>query len=833
MKRRKFIRSAAIGSTGFLLPWTSLSAKLNNKNINLLQKLVLKDFDQENEEYPAIVQNDSGNLWMFSLKRHNYPKDTEIISAFQYKQGKWNELDSVTKQAGHYEAHTAICGPEGKPIVAWSEKKGDDWLIQVSVMENTGFEKPVTFYTEKGRIINPTLHSRNKNRIWIAWEKLHQSKLSIQLCKFENDQWGEVISIEKENQSCFSPAMAEDKEGNLNLIYGCNQGLHQNIEMSIIEAESMRVVKEIPIAIGGGFRNRININAHPAIAFDRNNRLWISYENNRDAHRMEDGDNYTGDRCCAILSYHGGEILEPESGKWLFRGKNDHKPTFIHNNKGDLFLATHCGGDFVGNPFWKYRLSWLNEELGWTQPETILQTEQKSVLIPPAIGFDLNNNLWLASCLEQRVNKRGVQNHSEIVNACYTQLAIHQYEVPKLTKQESKLNFKKSIIEEYLSSQDEISVLSGHPKISGESMTIDGETYSLVFGNLHEHTENSPCWPAGTDGTIHEDYRFGMFSEGYDFVGLTDHGGSMTEPYWRKNLRLADFYNEPGHFVAIPAMEWTLTSDKDLNDIQHGAGHYNVIFKTVDDAEKFIRNQYEIYAASSPETNDAEKLWKLLDKKQIECLTIPHHPADEVHPVDWNVYNEKYVPVVELFQCRGNAEYPGCPREFNLIRHKTTDFRRAYIDYALNEKKHKMGFMASGDHNNMGVGVAALWVKKLSRDGIIEAMQSKRCYGTTGDKIIMDFRINGQPNGTTVISKRTPQLNIKVKGQSALDTVEILQNSKVVRSYTVNPNESLVFQRSIRDLDIDSSSENTYFYIRATQKNKEIAWSSPIWIEKG
>lgn len=51
-------------------------------------------------------------------------------------------------------------------------------------------------------------------------------------------------------------------------------------------------------------------------------------------------------------------------------------------------------------------------------------------------------------------------------------------------------------------------------------MTVDGETFTLIFGNLHEHSNSSHCWHAGTDGTLHEDYRFGMFSEGYDFVGM-------------------------------------------------------------------------------------------------------------------------------------------------------------------------------------------------------------------------------------------------------------------------------------------------------------------------
>ena len=71
---------------------------------------------------------------------------------------------------------------------------------------------------------------------------------------------------------------------------------------------------------------------------------------------------------------------------------------------------------------------------------------------------------------------------------------------------------------------------------------------------------------------------------------------TQTEVYWRKNMRLADFYTEPGQFVALPAMEWTLRSDKNLDGIQYGAGHYNVIFASAEESKKFIRNEQETLA---------------------------------------------------------------------------------------------------------------------------------------------------------------------------------------------------------------------------------------------
>ena len=99
---------------------------------------------------------------------------------------------------------------------------------------------------------------------------------------------------------------------------------------------------------------------------------------------------------------------------------------------------------------------------------------------------------------------------------------------------------------------------------------------------------------------------------------------------------------------------------------------------------------HEIYNVDSPETSNAELLWQFLHERKIDCITIPHHPADEVHPVDWRVHDSHYVPIVEMFQCRGNAEYPGCPREINVARHRPHKSHKGYVDYAFREKKYKI-----------------------------------------------------------------------------------------------------------------------------------------------
>ena len=831
IERREFIKAAALATfTLSTMPITACSLGSKKKSLSLYDKLILKGFDNEQEEYPSLVTDGSGKMWMYALRRFEFPANDETISAFYFDGKTWTEIDPVTKSTGQYEAPISACALGGKPLVAWTEIKGDDWLIKASKMNENGFSELHTFPVLKGNSINPVLIAPNKNRSWIAWENLYNGVLSIYISKHENGHWSEPIVIDRDKNSCFDPCLAEAKNGDLYIAYGLTEGFHQNIEMTILDGETLNLKKTVPVAIGGGHKDRVNINTRPALAFDAQDNLWISYENNRNTSRLEDGDNYTGDRCCAMVSYQKGKIVEIKNkGKWLFHGENDHKPTFTKDANGNLFIATHCGGNFT-NGGWKYRISWLDPQNGWQAPTTLFETKIKGAMISPAIAFDKKGNLWLSTNNENTFNNYEPVKSEGITRSRLTQLNVMQFSAPEISKKYMPLTFVETQVEEFSPNEQTISTLSGHPKLERRTKIIAGETYTLIYGNLHEHSNSSNCWPAGTDGTIHDDYRFGMFSEGYDFFGMTDHASSSNELQWRQNIRLANFYNESEKFIAIHGIEWTLPSDRSLDDIQHGAGHYNIIFASTEDAQKYVRNKHEMYCPRTPETETAPMLWKMLDDKEINCVTIPHHSADEIHPTDWKVTDPRYVTTVEIFQCRGNNEYPGCPRERNLNRHRPTHHKHAYIDYALKSKKYKMGFIASGDHNSMGIGVAALWVKEVSRAGIIEALQNRHTFATTGDKMFIDFKLNGAIVGSTSKSNKPPAIEIEVLGQYPLEKVEILRNSKVVQTFKMADN-TLKFEQTYSDINYKEEEEVLYYYIRATQKNNALAWSSPIWVE--
>jgi hypothetical protein len=327
-------------------------------------------------------------------------------------------------------------------------------------------------------------------------------------------------------------------------------------------------------------------------------------------------------------------------------------------------------------------------------------------------------------------------------------------------------------------------------------------------------------------------------------MALTDHGHGYYYPAaWRRYLRAAMFYDDPPYFVAIPGYEYTLFDWKKWGKekyIEPGGSHHNVYFAEFSDAASFVSERGELYAAVVPESSTIDKVWRLLREKGIsEAMTVPHQLNDAFNMTDWSIRDPEYRTVMEIFQTRGSYEHEGCPRQSIVPTNPHFKGIEASWAQCALERGHRLGFIASGDHSSTGIGTAALLVKEVSRQGIIEALKSRRCYGTTGDKIFLDFRVDGHIMGREIRSNGKPRISAAIEGTDAIENVVVFKNNRVM--YEKNGDElaaerelgpSVVPRRLELDMVDEDFAEDSFYYLRVIQKNDEIAWSSPIWVDR-
>lgn len=53
----------------------------------------------------------------------------------------------------------------------------------------------------------------------------------------------------------------------------------------------------------------------------------------------------------------------------------------------------------------------------------------------------------------------------------------------------------------------------------------------------------------------------------------------------------------------------------------------------------------------------------------------------------------------------------------------------------------------------------------------------------------------------------------------------------MIKEFIIKNNE-FAFNKTFVDKDYQIEKDVLYYYIRATQKNNAIGWSSPVWVEK-
>jgi hypothetical protein len=86
-------------------------------------------------------------------------------------------------------------------------------------------------------------------------------------------------------------------------------------------------------------------------------------------------------------------------------------------------------------------------------------------------------------------------------------------------------------------------------------------------------------------------------------------------------------------------------------------------------------------------------------------------------------------------------------------------------------------------------------------------------------------------NGETMKLKSIPEISFSVETVQPIKSIELLRNSRVVRSFDKAQNQ-LKFATSFSDKNYKKENEGViYYYLRVIQENNHIGWSSPIWVE--
>ncbi|MFP3903837.1 MAG: CehA/McbA family metallohydrolase [Armatimonadota bacterium] len=366
--------------------------------------------------------------------------------------------------------------------------------------------------------------------------------------------------------------------------------------------------------------------------------------------------------------------------------------------------------------------------------------------------------------------------------------------------------------------------------MSGRTAPRAGE-YNVYFGDIHAHTgeEHGSGRSCGT-GTLDENYEYARDVSGLDFLSIAEHDWQLRDQDdWEDRCEQMDEYNEDGRFVVIPAYEWTSAK----------YGHRNVYYRDTG-WPYFDNNPGPGHNAISDTSRSPQDLWDSLRDCGAKALTIAHHPSVGFFPLDWSYMDEEFDRLVEVYSTWGNSEYYGAP----FPGYAADRVPGIGAQDAL-KMGYRLGLMASSDghdgnpgnaqwsfrqphiNHRLGSGFIAVLAENLTRDAVWDAMYARRCYATTGVRIMLDFRVNGAVMGSEIQAPagQPREISIDVQGTADLDTVQLVKDGRnVIRWEPQGPADHL----AATDEDTD---ESAFYYVRVTQTDGEMAWSSPVWVD--
>jgi hypothetical protein len=308
---------------------------------------------------------------------------------------------------------------------------------------------------------------------------------------------------------------------------------------------------------------------------------------------------------------------------------------------------------------------------------------------------------------------------------------------------------------------------------------------------------------------VEEKVRFCRDVAQLDFALNTDHD-SMRDQEWHRNRNSAHFHDFPGRFVAFNGYEWTCSHfDDKPND-----GHYNILY----------RQDGSMLRTHDARYHSVRQLAAALSDHA--AVAIPHHPADSAHPLDWNAYDPNFAPLVEMFQVRGSYESDNCA--MHPVSYGRSVVRKHSLQYGLN-RGFDFGFTAGGEHE--GVGVTGVYATAFTWQGIFDALRERRTFGTTGDRIIVDFRLNQHPMGSRIhTAAKTLTGYLGVIGTGIPTSIKIVKNGHICRQWKPGRLQVAYTWQQERASNPPRPGGRDYYFVIVTQHNEEMAWSSPIFV---
>lgn len=271
----------------------------------------------------------------------------------------------------------------------------------------------------------------------------------------------------------------------------------------------------------------------------------------------------------------------------------------------------------------------------------------------------------------------------------------------------------------------------------------------------------------------------------------------------------------------------------------------------------YFKDQKPLLRKKEAKSNVLPKIYKLLSPK--EALSIPSFTMGKGFETDFKHFEPEFEKVVEIYNAWGSSECTakeGNPRPIRSTSKSGVQETEAGSILNALKKNRRFGFVAGG-LDDRGIyadffengqvqyspGLTAILSTDQTKEALVQALAHRSCYATTGERIIVGLNIAGTSMGGELNTKAKPGLVFNrhiigyVAGTKPLKEVVLLRNGTPVKTFTVKDfsldfafDDSEHLSKAVLTAD-EGKPPFVFYYLRVTQQDGHMAWSSPIWVD--
>lgn len=378
--------------------------------------------------------------------------------------------------------------------------------------------------------------------------------------------------------------------------------------------------------------------------------------------------------------------------------------------------------------------------------------------------------------------------------------------------------------------------LPGLERGAGEKTCLPGPAkgqYRLIWGDFHVHGAGSVECEGELDELAHYARDKALIhaltiSDNDHFWSAPVRGNErwLSDEEWEANVANAAAHNEPGRFALFPGYEQTVGTRGPRESGGRLLRNHSSVMADDDAMERDLLH-------FDPKVRCALAEGRRLSCRDItECVRWArergYYPLPHAHVNWWRLVD----PSVQT----------SCDVASAWMRNiERFDIYQRYLREGM-----KFGFTGSSDshYRNPGLGGAltGLWVKELTRAGVLEALRARRTYATAGERIVLEFAVNERFMGDEAVVDSDPVLRWRVAARHGEGYVLRLLRDGIPMHEQRFEGES---EGEFREAHMMEYRQGRHEYRLAVSPERPIpdyksnaahalggaAWSTPVWVE--